>query len=194
MAKWICAFVLIVIGFTQAQAQIQGLGLRLGDPMGVSYKKYFVGGKSVEFVIGSASRDWHYAYYQDSFEEYSQFENDRYVSHSVQSTIYLQGRYLFDYPIVLVGMEGSLDWYWGVGAMVKAAKVRYQFQNALNGGPVETDIRNDVDFGPEGILGVEYTFDGTPMTVFGDGSLLIELLDRPAALRPFGALGVRINF
>jgi hypothetical protein len=178
--------------FAGAFAQHQGIGVRLGDPMGLTYKMYFRDKKAIEFGLGSASPGWHRNYYEKSFEARDQYKDSRYRSHSVQSTIYLQGRYLLHHDIHIEGMEGKLDWYWGVGGLLKFSKVKYRFQNVENA-LVESDTRNDVDFGPEGIGGMEYEFQDVPVTIFGEVSLMLELVDRPT-LRPFAGIGARYNF
>src|SRR6478752_5292801 len=98
---------------TISYAQKHAIGVRLGDPMGITYKNYLSKTQSAEFILGSASPNWHWDYYQRSFEHYSQFDNDRYISHEVLSTLYLQARYLLNYNIQIEGMIGKLDWYWG---------------------------------------------------------------------------------
>lgn len=187
------AFVLLAC-CTISHAQKHAIGLRLGDPMAVTYKNYLSKTQSVEFILGSAPTNWHWGYYQNSFEHYSQFDNERYISHEVLSTLYLQGRYLLNYDIQIDGMIGKLDWYWGLGALLKVANVRYTFQDFSGNLPVESETKYDIDLGPEGIIGLEYKFEDVPISVFGETSLVIELLDRPGAIRVFGAAGVRYNF
>jgi len=177
-----------------SHAQKHAIGLRLGDPMGITYKNYISKTQSAEFILGSAPANWHWNYYQNSFHHYSQFDNDRYISHEVLSTIYLQARYLLNYDIQIDGMIGKLDWYWGLGALLKTASVRYHFQDISGNVPAESETKHDFDFGPEGIIGLEYRFADIPLSVFGETSLMIELLDRPGAVRVFGAAGVRYNF
>ena len=180
---------------TITNAQKQGIGLRLGDPMGITYKNYLNKTRSVEFILGSASRNWHGGYYLNSFESYSQYDNYRYISHEVLSTLYLQARYLLNYDIQIDGMVGRLDWYWGVGAMLKSARVRYTYRGDLTSSFIPPpDTKTDIDLGPEGIIGLEYKFQDVPVSVFGETSLMIELADRPGALRVFGGVGVRYNF
>lgn len=188
------AFLMMLIISTAAVAQQQGVGLRLGDPMGVSYKKYFGRTHAIEFGIGSAPANWNNQYYINSFQEYPRYDNYRYQNHTVQSTLYLQARYLFHYNIPVQNMEGKLEWYWGGGAMLKASKIQYRYQNREAPFAPTRDIINDIDLGPEGIIGLEYTFQDVPMTVFGETSLFMEIADRPATIRGFGALGVRYNF
>ena len=191
---------IIVLGFlisgnmAHAQLQKHGIGVRLGDPSGITYKNYLSKTRSVEFGIGSISPNWHWGYYQRSFGDYSQYKNDRYLSHEVMSTLYLQARYLLNYDIQIDGMVGKLDWYWGAGAMLKLARVRYHYQDITNTFLPQTDTKSDIDLGPEGIIGLEYKFEGLPLSVFGEASLMIELLNRPGAVRVFSGVGIRYNF
>lgn len=178
--------------FFALRAQDRAIGLRLGDPTGITYKKYFGRTKAVEFGIGSAIPGWHNTYYRNSFNAHGPYNGFAYRSHTVQSTLYLQGRYLLHYDIYVQGMEGEWDWYWGAGGLLKFSSVQYRFQN--NEPPFnESDTYNDVDFGPEGMVGMEYTFEGIPLTVFGELSLMLEIIDR-VTLRPFSGIGARYRF
>jgi len=191
--KHIVVLILLLSSFSSF-SQRQGIGLRLGDPMGATYKMYLNKTKAVEFGIGSAPAHWHNTYYINSFDENADYESYRYQNHTVQSTLYLQARYLFQYRLPIENIVGKVNWYWGVGGLLKVAKVKYSYRENDSPNNSGSDIKNDLDIGPEGILGMEYTFQDTPLTVFGEGSLMIEFLDRPVTLRVFGGLGVRFNF
>lgn len=195
MKKIFVLTIFLFVGyFSFAQRLNQGIGLRLGDPVGITYKKYLPHSQAVELILGGASASWHRTYYQNSFDEYSQYDNYRYIGHTVESSVYLQGRYLFHYNIPVEGMVGKLDWYWGLGAMMKVAKVKYRYQD-LEGGPASrTDVKTDFDIGPEGIGGIEYFFEDIPLSVFGEASVMVELADRPGAVGVFGAVGLRYIF
>lgn len=193
MKKYFILFAFLFAGYFSF-AQKQGIGLRLGDPVGLTYKKYLPQDRAIEFGIGGASAQWHRTYYQNSFDEYSQYDNYRYIGHTLESTIYFQGRYLFHYNIPIEGMEGKLDWYWGAGGMLKIAKIKYKYQDREVNPRTATDVKTDIDIGPEGILGMEYFFEDIPLAVFGEASLLVELADRPGSVRVFGGLGLRYLF
>ena len=178
-----------------AFAQKQGIGLRIGNPLGLTYKRYLPNDRAFEFGIGTAPPGWNKNYYENSFYDLDQYEDYRsYRSHKVNSTVYFQGRYLFQYNIPVEGMVGKLDWYWGAGALLKFAGVQYTYQENDAPGPDSKDTRTDIDFGPEGIAGMEYTFDHIPLTLFGEVSVLLEFADRPLTFRAFGAAGARFNF
>jgi hypothetical protein len=185
---------LVIFSFlvSSAQRQRQGIGIRLGDPSGITYKKYLPKGHAVEFGLGSTGPAWHNAYYRNSFESRGVYDNYKYRSHRVNSALYIQGRYLLHTEIYVQDLEGKWDWYWGLGGMLKFAKIRYSY---LDADPPydQTDIYNDIDFGPEGIVGMEYTFQDVPLTVVAEVSLMLELVDR-ITFQPFGAAGLRYRF
>lgn len=169
---------LLIFISVSAWAQHQSIGLRIGDPSGVTYKRYLSNSShAFEFTLGSAQPGWNQSYYKNSFDEYDRFDNDIYQAHSVESTLYLQARYLKQYPFPVEGVEGDFEWYWGVGALFKVAKVNYRFRDENSF--LQRDVVTDIDFGPEVPLGLEYTFEDLPLTVFGEVSLVIELADRP---------------
>jgi len=184
----------LALGAGSAFAQKQGIGLRIGNPIGITYKRFLPKDRAIEFGIGTSSSGWNDNYYQNSFDDYNRYDNYDYRSHDVKSVVYFQGRYLFQYNIPIEGMVGKLDWNWGIGAVLKVAQVEFTYQNEVSPYNVVKDNHTDIDFGPEGIAGMEYTFEDIPLTVFGEVSLMLEFADRPLTFRTFGAAGARFNF
>lgn len=189
---FIIAFFLIQAAFGQKRSN--GIGLRIGEPFGVTYKRYMSPRSSLEFAIGSSPKGWSDAYYRNSFDDYAEYENYNYLSHDVESIIYLQGRLLLNQPILIEGLDGTLDWFYGIGGVLKSARVDYRFQGEEFPFDFESEDRTDVDLGPEGILGMEYFFSDIPLTIFGELSLMLEIGDRPGTFRLFGGAGLRYNF
>jgi hypothetical protein len=184
--------ILFVLTTAGAFAQKQGIGLRIGNPLGLTYKRYLPNNRAFEFGFGTAPGGWNKNYYKNSFSDFDRYDDFEYVSHKVTSTVYFQGRYLFHYNIPVEGMVGKLGWYWGGGATLKLATVKYTYR--VNDAENATDKKTDIDFGPEGIAGMEYTFDNIPLTLFGEVSVLLEFADRPLTFRAFAAAGARFNF
>ncbi len=172
----------------------QSISLRLGVPVGFTYKVYTGKKEAFEFGIGGASPYWANHYYINSFNTFSKYKDYKYLDHRVESTIYLQGRYLKDFAIPTSGMEGQLTWYCGVGAVLKVARLQYTYTNIDAVPPTQTDEHTDVDFGPEAILGAEYWLEDTPFSFYGEGSVMLELFDRVGSGRVFAAVGVRYHF
>ena len=194
--KQTIVFILIAfIGFsaTAQNMPTQSVSLRLGVPLGITYKIYTGKKEAFEFALGSTSPYWANHYYINSFNTFSKYKDFTYLDHRVQSTLYLQGRYLKDFPIPTTGMVGQLNWYCGVGAIVKIARVNYRYTDIDANPPTQTDQHTDIDFGPEAILGAEYWLEDTPFSFYGEGSAMLELFDRIGG-RVFGAVGVRYHF
>jgi hypothetical protein len=184
--------VLLTFSTLCAFSQDRGIGLRLGIPSGLTYKKYLPRNKAAEFIVGSIAPGWNHYYYENSFYDFDKFEGYRYRSHRVNSVVFLQGRYLFRDDIQIEGMEGKLEWYWGVGGLVKFASITYNYRDEA--GEYFQKTYSDIDIGPEGILGMEYIFEDLPLTVFGEFSLMIEFADRPGTPRGLSGIGIRYNF
>lgn len=178
---------------TSQNLPVHSISMRLGVPIGFTYKTYVTKKAAFEFGIGAAGPQWGRHYYINTFNNISKYENFKYIDHRVHSTLFLQGRYLKDFSIPTTGMEGQLDWYCGVGAVLKISQVTYTYTNANVIPPTQTDRRSDIDFGPEAILGVEYWLEDTPFSFYAEGSLMLELFDRVTG-RGFGAVGVRYHF
>jgi hypothetical protein len=189
--KKVIGSILLSAFIISASAQDRGIGLRVGAPMGITFKKYLPQNKAVEFGIGTLTSGWYNQYYENSFSKYKKYDGLRYLSHDVSSTVYLQGRYLLHNDIHIEGMMGELDWYWGVGGMLKFASIDYRYRNEDE--EIVRDTRTDIDLGPEGIIGMEYTFEDVPISIFGEFSLMLEVADR-FAFRGFSGVGARYNF
>ncbi len=190
----VIVLLVIVLASAKVFAQHQAIGLRVGNPIGIVYKRYLQNDRAVEFGIGTSGSGWNSNYYKKSFGDYKRYDNYDYRSHRVRNSVYFQGRYLFQYDIPIEGMVGELDWYWGIGAVLKFGQVDFTYQNQDPPYNVVTDSRTDIDFGPEGIAGMEYTFEDIPLTVFGEVSLMLEFADRPLVFRTFAGVGARFNF
>src|SRR5690606_13482641 len=172
-------------------AQDHSMGLRLCAPIALTYKRQIRTNRAVEFLLGTASREWRRDYHRKSFYEYSKYDGYNYISHRLDNPVYLQARYLLHYDIPVEGMEGKLQRYWGPGGMLKFGKIEYRYrQRPPDNGP-RTDVRNTIDFGPEIIGCVEYICGDTPLNAFGELSVLFEVADRPLTLQLFGAVGAR---
>jgi hypothetical protein len=191
------AVIACIVQTAQAQTRNfknQSIGVRLGEPFGLTYKNYLTRSSSFELGLGTGSTGWNGNYYQRSFDNKGRYNGYAYTSHSVDNTLYFQARYLRNYQVPVEGVEGRFDWYWGIGGMLKVARINYYYQNELPPFPGYTDSRTDIDIGPEGILGAEYRFEDLPITLFAEVSLMLEVADQFGSLRGFFGTGARYNF
>jgi hypothetical protein len=174
-----------------------GLGLRLGDPSGLSIKKYLPGGRAVELNVGTTSY-WGYDY-RDHFYEEDKYANYEYISYRRTGAAALQVHYLLQSDIRDVA---NLHWYWGFGGQIRTKSYDYNYRYRSYYGPGQgdyvwiyaTDKITDFDLAADILIGLEYHIPGAPLSVFTDASLMLELLDDPLALYVQAGIGVRYNF
>lgn len=176
-----------------------GIGLRFGDPVGITVKKYKSNHAAWEFNLGRSSR-WGYRY-DDDFYRYSKFEDKRYYHYYGYTggfTTSLQVHYLLHKPIN--GAEG-LKFYYGGGAQIRFTPITYRYYYNPDGDGdwwkdwnYREERVTNVDLGLDGILGLEYTFKNAPVSLFLDANLFVEIVDSPFLFSGQGGIGVRYNF
>jgi hypothetical protein len=187
-------FALAISFSAKSQSQpVHSVSLRVGVPFALTYKMYTTKRAALEFAVGAAGPNWAKHYYINSFNSISKYEDFKYIDHTVQNALYLQGRYLKDFPIPTTGMTGALNWYCGAGVVAKFAKVTYRYTDVDAVPATQTDERMDINFGPEAILGAEYWLEDTQFSFYGEGSAMLEVFDRVGG-RLFAAVGVRYHF
>jgi hypothetical protein len=199
--KSLWLLILISVCFqVQAQRKKNQVGLRLGDPIGITYKTFLSEKSALQFNVGTAASQWNPDYYRNSFDDYFDHNDDyEYDSHTTKEVLYLQARYVIQKQIVWSEIPGRFDWYWGVGVMGKKATINYEYLHFYNIENVrtpyfeETKIK-DYDLGPESIIGIQYTFKDVPLSIDFDLSLLVEFHDRLITARGFTALCFLYNF
>jgi hypothetical protein len=195
--KLALAIAILTILFPYAATAQRGnyqLGLRVGEPMGISFKAFTGQSSAFEFVVATAAKEWSSRYYRSSFSSYDEFSNRSYRSHAVGDVLYGQARYLRHSPIVWEGVPGTVEWYWGFGVLGKMARVEYFFHD--NGFPAVSRSASitDYDIGPESMIGIEYSLEKIPLSMFIEVTVFLELIDRTGIFRGFTNVGIRYNF
>lgn len=195
MRKLIVGLVLCLLSSSGwAQSYQWGVGLRVGDPTGISVKR-FMGSHAWEFNLGQ-THVWGYNAFRE-FENDHDYDDYRYLDSRFRSAVSLQLRYLTFKPIQIEGRD-KLSWYAGLGGQLRSVSVDYRYRYWA--GPRNNDWRerwesvNDVDLGADLIAGLEFSFHDLPLSVFADVNLFVELLNNPLFLRLQGGAGLRYNF
>jgi hypothetical protein len=180
-----------------------GIGVRLGDPSGITIKKY-MSRTALELSIGRShlysnrSRydrgfdDWYY----DKNYGYKEFQ---YLGYKRSAPIGVQLHYLFHKPLTTRDASvGNLDWYLGFGGQFRTQRYTYDFRYKREGSPdwyySKGESVLDIDLGVDGVIGLEYMFKKVPLSIFGDVTLFMEVVDQPFLFWFQGGLGVRYNF
>lgn len=179
-----------------AYSQEHHLGIRIGEPLSITYKTYIDDRFSIEGMIGRAGANSG-QYYRRSFENNRPGPGALYGSHSASSgfSLNFRGAYNEDISSEFDIVEGALFAYGGAGLQLRSVKVNYVYYNDLATTVVpQYEKRTNVDFGAEGFIGSEYFFEDLPMSVFAEVGLFLEILDRPGHLRLQGGIGARYLF
>lgn len=189
----IILFSIPILGYSQEHH----LGIRIGEPLALTYKTYINEQFSLEGMIGRAGANSG-QYYRKVFENNRPSPGAIYSSHSAAGSLSLnfRGAYNEDISSEFNISEGALFAYGGAGVQIRSVGVDYYYMAEY---PTTSMIplhekRTNVDFGAEGFIGSEYFFDGLPMSVFAEVGLFLEILDRPGHVRLQGGIGARYLF
>ncbi|PZX51834.1 hypothetical protein LV84_03592 [Algoriphagus ratkowskyi] len=192
--KYSLIILLVVLPFISF-AQERGVGIRLGEPLSITYKDFLSESISIEGMIGVAGINGA-SYYQKDFESNPPESNSFYISHSAQKGISFNVRsaYHEDITDVFGITDGYLLAYGGIGIQLRSTKVTYTYADGQTSSLMKNDSRTNFDFGPETFIGTEYYFDDVPISVFGEVGLFLELIDRIGHIKGQGGIGVRYIF
>jgi hypothetical protein len=137
-------------------------------------------------------------YYQRSFENNPPSSNAFYLNHTSSRGIALSFRMALheDITDMFEITEGYLLGYAGVGAQLRTANITYSYFEQNDPGSLQktlTERRTNIDLGPEAFAGAEYYFDETPISIFAEVGMFLELIDR-INFKGQGGIGIRYLF
>jgi len=182
-----------------SSAQNWGLGFRLGDPSGLTIKKY-AGDKAFELSVGRTHLFDRNDYYYDRYDRWYVDQNFNYKAHELLNyghsrAVGIQFHYLAHKD---VKNAAGLKWYYGAGVQLRLMSYRYNYRYKLENGPdwiVVSDQRvTETDFGVDGVIGLEYKIKNAPVSLFVDGTLFMEIVDDPFIFMPQFGIGGRYTF
>lgn len=208
---YILATTILLLNSPIANAQKGGtpqswsIGLRLGDPLGLTFKKHFGGNKAFEINVGSTNATrWNGNYYSNN-KYYNDWYDDRYYKNGkygpwkgyngyaygyyFKNAISLQAHYLMHKDIKALS---GLRWYIGVGPQVQFLTFENTYYDDFYR-PI-TESNTFINLGIDGTGGLEYNFKEVPLTVFVDLTLYLEIYRSPFRFQPQGGIGCRYNF
>jgi len=182
-----------------------GIGVRLGDPSGLTLKKH-MDGSAFEISIGRthmfSNRN---NYYNNNFNDWYldnnlNYKDFNYTGHKASAPIGIQLHYLIQKSLNKVADEdiSGLEWYFGGGLQIRHQSYTYDYRYKLEGNSewfyVTSDKATDLDFGIDGVIGLEYTFEDLPVSLFLDATLFMEIADNPFLFWGQGGIGARYRF
>lgn len=201
MSRSFIIIVLMLIISSGINAQEMAVGVRLGDPSGISLKKYF-DGKAYELSIGRSRIFLNDEYYHSNFNQwyiesefaYAEFD---YIRTQIYTPVSVQAHYLIQKKLSKVGQENTpgLEWYYGLGAQLGFQTYSYDYRYRVPGNSTwfnsTSEKVTDIDIGADAVIGLEYKFKNSPVSLFTDITLFMEILDNPFDFWFQGGIGAR---
>lgn len=193
---------LCLLGVIPAFGQHWGLGLRVGDPTGISAKRYMAR-SALEINLGRTHSWYHPHWHRDHFHDWYKgrgyaYDDYGYTGYRAAVPLSLQVHYLFRQTSFGKKSVSGLEWYWGLGGQFRNRTYYYNYRYKVPGDPswhYVTDERvNDLDLGVDGVIGIEYTFKEVPLSIAADITLFMEIADDPFIFWPQSGLAIRYNF
>jgi hypothetical protein len=191
----------LLLGIQPASAQSWGIGFRLGDPSGLTLKKYN-GRKSFQLHVGRTRYAYKTGWYDKHFYKWYErqgFRHDdlQYDGYRTGAPIAVQFHILRQKSLEKANPNGGLSWYYGAGAQVRLNTIYYNYRFKPGNGSdwvyVDKQRTAQVDVGVDGVMGLEYTFKG-PFALFLEANLYLEIVDAPFVLYTQGGFGLRYRF
>ena len=204
MKSLIIGIVSMLITSTNTYSQDWGIGIRLGDPSGITLKKY-MDGKAFELSVGRSHVFNGKGYYDNRFNDWYYdkkfgYKDFQYSGFKSSTPISIQFHYLIQKGINKIADDdiSGLEWYFGFGGQIRSQSYTYDYRYKLEGDSewfyAEGEKVTDIDIGADGVIGLEYTFKNAPISVFVDATLFMEIIDNPFLFWFQGGIGGRYRF
>jgi hypothetical protein len=196
-------FLLSLTSLSQAQENM-AVGLRLGDPSGLTLKKY-LGDNAWQLNVGRSRWFQGDVWYGDRFGDWYgdnrlNFSRYEYLGYKRSFPLAVQLHYLFNNEITEWDLdgEGRLFWYYGFGAQLNYQSYVYDYRYKVAGDPRwfydDSGRVYDIDLGLDVVIGAEFIFSEIPLSVFVEMNLFLEAIDDPFFIRGQGGIGGRYHF
>lgn len=196
------AILLLSISYSNIFSQDWGIGVRLGDPSGITIKKHS-NNKALELSVGRTHTFTNNGYYDNKFKDFHpdiNYTDIQYVDYKASTPLSFQFHYLIQKPINKVENinTSGLFWYYGFGAQFRFQTYTFNYRYRLLGSNdwiyATGEKVTDYDIGPDGVIGLEYTFMEAPISLFLDVTLFMEIVNDPFMFWFQGGIGVRYKF
>lgn len=185
--------------FENSQYPYQGIGLKLGDPVALSYKFYPNKHWSFGADFGKVASGLYSKYYRKAFVSYlpdtlTGEESIRYLSHRAIVDWYGEAKFLYQWDAEKI--SPGLQLYAGLGFQWRSTKLEYDY--IYEDGLFENELgkikRSRFTYGPSAIVGFEYSYFSLPLSAFIEIEWFTDALLDPGYNRFQGGVGLRYIF
>ena len=187
--KYICP------GYTGGGYPYQALGVKLGDPIAITYKLYII--RRLAFVMdyGRTATGLYNQFHQDNFAEAMDpdtigvGESVKYFGHTGKRDGIFEAKLLFNTPFKQI--EG-LHWYIGAGVQYRWNNIEYSY---IQENMISTELKkyklDNYTLGPSAIIGIEYGHPDVPISSFFEVESYFDTWNFPGWIRISAGVGLR---
>lgn len=181
--------------FDEAGYPYQGIGIKAGDPIAITFKFYMSERIALVADFGRSTSSLYKSYYTDLFDTYFPDPSDTlsYDSHKLKTD--WAGELKFVYHFDATKFSKGLRFYTGLGWQIRDTKLEYQYSTKDPAVP-QTILspRRHQTQGIVAVLGTEYSNFTIPIALFVEASVFRDLDKDPGWTRAQGGVGIRYIF
>ena len=189
--------------FHASKYPYQGIGLKFGDPLALSYKFYPNKNWSFAADAGKASSGLYSKYYRSIFKGYtpdtlSTEQSITYLAHKANTDWLVEAKFLYQWDAEKISK--GLQLYAGLGWQWKLTRLTYDYtyENKLADGTTDSKFGKFTErrftYGPVVILGFEYSYFSLPISAFIEIEGYTDALIDPGYKHFQGGVGLRYIF
>ena len=185
--------------FENSMYPYQGIGIKLGDPLALSYKYYPNKNFSFGADVGKVASGLYSKYYRKQFNGYvpdtlTGESTVKYLSHRALSDMYLEAKFLYQWDASKISK--GLQLYAGLGFQWRNTKLEYDYiyEDGLFTNQLGKFKKSRFTYGPTAIVGFEYSYFSLPLSAFIEIEWFTDALLDPGYNRFQGGVGLRYVF
>ena len=181
--------------FDESSYPYTGIGIKIGDPFGLTVKFYLSKNFALVADFGKSASALYSQYYTEMFDSYFRDPDDTlsYFSHkAVRDWV---GEFKVIYQIDASALSPGLWFYTGAGVEARDLKIDYQYSTKAPLPPeTRTVQRKRSTQGVEAVIGVEYANFKFPISTFLELEYYYDLAKDPGWRKLQGGVGLRYIF
>ena len=185
--------------FEQSQYPYQGIGIKLGDPLALTYKFYPSKHWAFAADLGKAASGLYNKYYRNAFNTYlpdtlKSDQSVKYLAHHVSRDWLFETKFLYQWDASKVSK--GLQLYTGLGWQWRNTRINYDYlyEKGLYESNLGKISRTRATYGPVAIVGFEYSYFSLPVSAFIELEWFTDALLDPGYHRFQGGVGLRYVF
>lgn len=185
--------------FKNSEYPYHGIGIKVGDPVAITYKYYKNEKFAVSIDVGSAASGLYTKHHTRNFDQnlpdsLSRISSIKYVRHEVITEYAIEAKLLYHMKVDKIFPR--LQSYIGVGWQFRKTDIRYAYLYEILIRDRESGefVSNKTTHGSVVTVGLEYAYFKLPVSAFIETTLFTDIAANPGWNRFQGGVGIRYVF